>query len=159
MNGSTENRAPGASERSGGKGGVLTWVAASRMLPLVQRVVADVLACQGRLDRLQPEKDRLDSRRRTLAWPERARRYHLQEDIAGDERQLREALGELDALGVILLDPLTGQVGFPTLVNKRRAFFSWVPGEQTLAFWHYADDGERRPIPSAWTRADGRRKA
>jgi hypothetical protein len=156
MNGSTENRASGASEQFGGNDSVLTWLAASRRLPLVQRIVADVLACHRRLARLHPEKGRLDRRRRSLAWPERARRYQLEEEISGAEGHLREALAELDGLGVTLIDQATGQVGFPTMVNKRRAFFSWLPGEPALAYWHYADDGERRPIPAGWTR-EGRR--
>ena len=64
----------------------------------------------------------------------------------------------MDGLGVALLDVDAGRIGFPTLVNKRRAFFSWLPGEETLSFWQYADDGERRPIPASWTKGETRQK-
>ncbi len=158
MNGSTENRASGASERAGGRDKVLTWTAASRMLPLVRHIVADVMDCQTRLAKMQTEKDRLDRHRHDLSWPERSRRYQLQEEIAGGEGRLRDSLGELDGLGA-LLDRETGQVAFPTMVNKQRAFFSWRPGEEALAFWHYAAESERQPIPSNWTKVEaGRRK-
>jgi hypothetical protein len=158
MNGSTENRAPGAFEQSGGREVVLTWAAANRMLPLVRRIVADVMEVHSRLARMQSEKDRLDRERRTLAWPERSRRYQLDEAITADERHLRQALGELDGLGVALFDPETGLVGLPTAVNKRRAYFSWRPGEDGLTHWHYAEDAERRPIPANWTRTEARHK-
>jgi len=156
MNGSTENRASEASKKGGNHDRILTWVAANRMLPLVQRIVGDVLACQQRLATMQPEKERLDRHRRDLSWPDRARRYQLDDEIAGDERTLRAAYGELDGLGIALLDYDTGRVGFPTKVNNRRAYFSWLPSEATLGFWHYTDDEERRPIPASWTRSEVR---
>jgi hypothetical protein len=159
MNGSTENRASEAFEKRGSHDRILTWVAANRMLPLVQCIVAEVIECQHRLALMHPEKDRLDRHRRDLSWPERSRRYQLDEEIAAGERALRAAYVELDGLGVTLLDGATGAVGFPTMVNKRRAFFSWLPGEQSLEFWHYADDAERRPIPAGWARAEARANA
>ncbi|HEX5272214.1 MAG TPA: DUF2203 family protein, partial [Gemmataceae bacterium] len=119
MSGSNETRASEPFEKRGSHDRVLTWAAANRMLPLVRRVVADVLDCQRRLALMHPEKDRLDRHRNDLSWPERARRYHLDEDIASDERALRAAFAELEALGVALLDVETGRVGFPTKVNKR----------------------------------------
>jgi hypothetical protein len=159
MSGPNETRASEAFEKRGNHDRILTWVAANRMLPLVQRIVADLIACQHRLARLQPEKERLDRHRHDLSWPERSRRYQLDDEIASDERALRGAFLELDALGLSLLNGETGRVGFPTLVNKRRAFFSWLPGEEVLSFWQYADDDERRPIPASWTKGDARPKA
>ncbi len=158
MSGSNETRASEAFEKRGSHDRPLTWVAASRMLPLVRRVVADVLDCQRRLAQMHPEKDRIDRHRHDLSWPERARRYHLDEDIAAGERALRGAFTELDALGVSLLDVETGRVGFPTKINKRPAFFTWLPGEETLGFWQYAADDERRPIPVGWTKEETRLK-
>jgi hypothetical protein len=158
MNGSTGNRASEAFEKGGGHDRLHTWAAANRMLPLVQHIVAELIECQHRLAAMQPEKDRLDRQRRDLSWPERARRYHLDEDIAAGERDLRAAFSELDGLSVCLLDSETGRVGFPTKVNNRLAFFSWLPGEKALSFWQYADEDERRPIPAAWTKGDARQK-
>jgi len=158
MSGSRETRASEASDKRGSHDRILTWIAANRMLPLVQRVVTDVLDCQQRLATMLPEKERLDLHRRELSWPERARRYQLDEDIAAGEGALRAAYAELDGLGVSLLDVDKGYIGFPTMVNKRRAYFSWRPGEETLSFWQYADDEERRPIPASWTKSEARQK-
>ena len=158
MKGSAEDRASEASAQSSGRETILPWLVANRMLPLVQRIVADVLECRARLAQYQVEKDPLDRQRHTLVWAQRARRYQLQEDIVRDEGCLRLLLAELDSLGLILFDDLTGCVGFPTLVNKRPAFFSWMPGESTLAFWHYQEDSERKPIPATWMKTDSRRK-
>jgi hypothetical protein len=152
MSGFTENRASGASERSDGEPVILTWGAAGAMLPLVGRIAADVVRLHDRLARIGPEKERLDRMRHTLAWPDRARRYELQEEADALLKELQEAGAELETLGVALLHGPSGLVGFPTVVNDRPAYFSWRPGEERLAFWNYADDLIRRPVPTSWTR-------
>ena len=152
MSGFTEKRASGPSEQSGGEPIVLTWGAAGAMLPLVGRIAADVVRLHDRLARLLPEKDRLDRMRRALAWPDRARRYELQEEADAILKELQEMAAELEVLGVALLHGPTGLVGFPTVVNDRAAYFSWKPGEESLGFWNYADDLIRQPVPASWTR-------
>jgi hypothetical protein len=159
MNGFTERRTSDASEQAGGRDRVLTWGAATAMLPLVRRIAADVVGLYERLTRLQPERERLERRRRDLAWPDRARRYQLQDEAAAAEKERLAAAAELDALGVALLHAPTGLVGFPTVVNDRPAYFSWKPGEDALAFWNYADDLVRRPVPHEWTRPPAPRGA
>src|SRR5262245_60162820 len=153
MNGFTENRASGASERPGPNDRVLTWEASRAMLPLVSRIAQDVAGHHLRLARLQPERVRLERARRTLDWPGRRRRYQLQEESAAAEADLRHARAELEALGLTLLGPATGLVGFPTLGNDRRAFFNWKPGEDGPLFWSYAGESARRPVPASWTKA------
>lgn len=151
MSGFTGRRASGAPEQSGAEERVLTWGHSSAMLPLVARIARDILGHQELLSRLYSERDHLDRHRHGLSWPERSRRYQVNEEIAGIETSLRDVLTELDGLGLTLLDPAEGLVGFPTLVNDRRAYFSWKPGEERLGFWCYAGDLHRRSIPSEWT--------
>jgi hypothetical protein len=153
MNGSTENRAYGSFEKGQGQDAVLTWGTAGRMLPLVKSIIEDLAGHHRSLMRLLPEKERLDRRRRNLSWPERSRRYLLQEELAREEQGINNAMAELDSLGLSLIDADYSQVGFPTLVNNRRAFFSWRPGEESIQYWHFADDLDRRSIPMAWTKA------
>ncbi len=68
------------------------------------------------------------------------------------EKELAAVAAEMDALGVVLLNPHVGLIGFPTMVNNRPAFFSWQPDEETLGYWNFADDTTRRPIPDEWTK-------
>ena len=150
MSGFAENTAHDASEKPDRQESVIPLGTACRMLPLVRLIVQDVLADRLRLAHLQPERQRLDRQRRTLAWPERARRYQIQEEIAAAAQHLQAALEELESLGLELLDPSEGRVGFPTLVNNARAYFSWRPNEEGMHFWHFAGETLRRPIPAAW---------
>jgi hypothetical protein len=121
-----------------------------RMLPLVQRIVHDILASQRSLRHLQPEEEALDRKKRVLAWPERQRRYQVKDELAQTDLCLQDALTELRDLGVTLLDGEQGRVGFPTMVNNRRAYFSWHNGEDGLHSWQFADEDVTRPIPVAW---------
>jgi hypothetical protein len=158
MAGSTENRTSGAFEKSRGSGATFTWQKAQRMLPLVRHIVGDVLELQRHLRRMQAEKEHLDENRRSLAWPGRSRRYQLQEEITAEEQKLRGVLAELEGLGAVLVAADAGQVGFPTTVNNRPAFFSWQPGEEGLLHWHFAGDATRQPIPESWTKNEPRRR-
>jgi len=160
MNGFTEHQASGASEASGNHGAVMTWAAARSMLPLVRQIIADILRHGALLAQLRPEKTRLDQLRLSLAWPQRHRRYQLSEEIVQAEARLQEARAELDVLGVTLVDAEIGQVGFPTIVNNRRAFFSWRPQDENLDFWHFVENAHRRPVPADWKEpADNRRSS
>jgi hypothetical protein len=152
MNGYTENRAPGAFERPGPNDLVLTWGASHAMLPLVGRIVADIMHRHEQLARLRPEQVDLDRRRHTLAWPQRSRRYQVQEEVTAVEKELRQAHTELESLGVAVLHPASGLVGFPTIVNDRRAFFSWRPGEEDVLYWNFAGDPARHAVPASWTK-------
>ena len=150
MNGSKGYRAPDASEKPVESLPILSLTTVQKMLPLVQRIVDDYLRLQHNLFRLQPEEARLDRQRRDLAWPERQRRYEVKEQLAAAETAMQHAVEELGNLGVVLLDAELGRVGFPTMVNNRRAYFSWRLGEEGLHSWHFAEEEVVRPIPAAW---------
>jgi hypothetical protein len=123
---------------------------ARRMVPLLRRIVGDILLGQRSLEQLGLEQEALDQQKRTLDWPQRHRRYHVHEDYILAQRNLQDALAELEVLNVRLIDPLDGQVGLPTVVNGQLAFFSWKPTESTVQFWHFAAEKLRRTIPASW---------
>jgi hypothetical protein len=150
MNGSKGNAAFSAFEHPEGRDIVLNLNTANRMLPLVKRVVEDILADRKELDRLQPEQDRLERHKRELVWRERQRRYQVQDQLKSVDNHLEHALEELHELGLTLLDQEIGQIGFPTMVNDRRAFFCWKPGEDSLSTWQFAEEPIARPIPAVW---------
>ena len=60
---------------------VLDLPTVQKMLPLVRRIVADLLAAEQDNGSLLWELEGLDRNRRTLTWPERQRRYQIQDEI------------------------------------------------------------------------------
>jgi hypothetical protein len=121
-----------------------------KMLPLVQRIASDIVEGHRAIDGLQPEQNRLDKQRHSLTWPERKRRYEIREELGKAEKELEIAHAELRELGLVVLDELAGRIGFPTMVNNRRAYFSWLPSEEGLKNWRFADEDVDRPIPASW---------
>jgi hypothetical protein len=122
------------------------------MLPLVKQIVDDLLTNQKHLAGLHLEQERLDRQKRDLSWPERSRRYEVQEQVAAGDKNLQSALAELTSLGLVLVDLAVGRIGFPTVVNSRRAFFSWQHGEGDITHWHLPEEEERHTIPASWAK-------
>lgn len=120
---------------------------ANRTLPLVRRIVEDVVAqyrrWQDRVRELEivgagrsetnpvPRADELEREIQELA-----------SEIAGFER-------ELSALGIRLTDHAIGLVDFPSLVGGREVFLCWRIGEPAVQYWHDKEAGfaGRRPLP------------
>lgn len=140
------NRA-GASEKSRKKRQPLDLRTARRMLPLVQRIVTDIVSDAEQLARFTFEQDGLDRNKSTLSWPERQRRYAVQSEVSRLESRLDDQHRELDSLGAVLMNRALGYVGFPTLLNGKPAYFSWQLGEEGINYWHFDGESTRRPIP------------
>jgi len=150
MNSFAGNTASNAAGKPGSGRPVLTLNTSSQMLPLVRRIIKDIVEARANLARLSPELSELNRQRRTLSWPERSRRYLLTEVVATEETHLQQAKTELESLGLSVLDITTNLVGFPTVVNGRAAFFSWLPGEEGLRYWQFEGNPSRHAIPARW---------
>jgi hypothetical protein len=146
----TPRRAFGASAKSKRKDVTVDLPTARQMLPLVQSIVRDIVDHRSQLTKLHPEQENLDRHRRDLAWIERERRYHIQEEITAVEGAYKKAVSELRDLGLALVDDNSGRVAFPTRINGRPAVFTWQPGEDNVVYWSYEDEDLRRPIPNEW---------
>ena len=146
----TPRRAFGASAKSKRKDVNLDLPTARQMLPLVKSIVRDIVDRRLLLNRLHPEQESLERHRRDLAWVERERRYHIQEEITAAEGAYKQAVSELRDLGLSLVDVTLGRVAFPTRINGRPAVFTWQPDEESVQYWSYEDEDLRRPIPNEW---------
>jgi hypothetical protein len=61
---------------------------------------------------------------------------------------LREVLGELQAVEIVLRDLDRGLVDFPALRDGEEVYLCWVEGEDRIAWWHELDAGYagRQPL-------------
>jgi hypothetical protein len=62
--------------------------------------------------------------------------------------ELQRALGELQAMDVVLRDLERGLVDFPALRDGREVYLCWETGEDEIGFWHDTDSGYggRQPL-------------
>ena len=61
---------------------------------------------------------------------------------------LLEKIRDLNAMGAVLKDPMTGLIDFYTWHDGELVFLCWRHGEETINYWHGLEDGfqGRRPV-------------
>jgi hypothetical protein len=119
---------------------------ANRTLPLVRKIVEDIVQQHRRWRETILELDLVASTARATDPRERAEELErnaqaLAKEIDGYQR-------ELEALGIQLKDRRLGLVDFPSEMNGRHVLLCWRLGEGDVQFWHEVDGGytSRQPL-------------
>lgn len=119
---------------------------ANRTLPLVRRIVADIVALHTRWRDTIVALDVLASAQRSDE--PNVRGEELEREAQTLAREIDECQRELNALGIFLKDRRQGLVDFPTMMNGRRVLLCWRLGEPEVLYWHEEDAGfpGRQPL-------------
>jgi hypothetical protein len=119
---------------------------ANRTLPLVRRIVEDVVRSHGRWQEAIIELDLLVPGVRA-EFPD-PRATALEREIQSIARDIDQFQGELDALGIQLKDRRIGLIDFPSEMDGRRVLLCWRLGEPSVQYWHDEQGGYagRRPL-------------
>lgn len=116
---------------------IFTPAEATRTLPLVRRIVQDILGIGRELRQLW-ERDELSERE--------------EERAAEIAEQLEEHFRELDQIGCSFRSPdfSMGLVDFPSIIDGVTVLLCWRDDEPTLGFYHEPHTGYagRKPIPA-----------
>src|SRR5215203_7296247 len=119
---------------------------ANRTLPLVRRIVEDVVREHQRWQETIAELDVLVVEARSdLPDPRIVALERRAQDIA---REIDAFQSELDSLGIQLKDRRIGLVDFPSELDGRRVLLCWRLGEPSVQYWHDEDAGfaGRQPL-------------
>jgi hypothetical protein len=70
-------------------------------------------------------------------------------------QRAKDAIEEIDAIGVQVKDLDTGLLDFPCLLEGETVLLCWKRGEERIEFWHRIEDGfaGRQPIDARFRRA------
>ena len=120
---------------------------ANRALPLVRRIVEDVVSQYRRWQDRVRELEALNAVR--TAADEVPRAAELEREIQALAVEIDGFRRELRDLGLEVKDYALGLVDFPGVVGGREVFLCWRIGEPAVQFWHDKDVGYsgRRPLP------------
>jgi hypothetical protein len=112
---------------------------ANQTLPLVKRIVADIVAMHDQALDLQ---EKLESSRDTKNAPAVQSRL----DAAMD--RLKDLVDELSGIGCELKDYQTGLIDFIGRHQGRDVYLCWKLGEERIGYWHELNAGfaGRKPI-------------
>lgn len=118
---------------------------ANKMLPLVQRIVRDIVDLyrdvHERRERLEMLRRRSGASRRTETTPYSEEVEHMEQEIDRDIDRLNDFTSELHRLGVELKDPVQGLVDFYARMDGRDVYLCWKLGEDEVGYWHELDGG------------------
>jgi hypothetical protein len=83
-------------------------------------------------------------------YPQRRRRYEVQDEVERLASQERSILAELRKLGVEIGSVARGELLFPCLVDDRPAAFIWYDGEERPTCFRVRGEQELKRIPERW---------
>lgn len=119
---------------------------ANRTLPLVRRIVEDIVREHRRWQEAIVELDLLVSGARADLPDPRA--VALEREVQTIARDIDQFQGELEALGIQLKDRCIGLIDFPSEMDGRRVLLCWRLGEPSVQYWHDEQSGYagRQPL-------------
>lgn len=126
---------------------IYTLEEAERALPLVRRIVADILRAyrdwQGAVDRYE-----IAVAGAVAEEPEAAEVEALRSAVNLRADEVARYLEELQTLGCEFKDFRLGLVDFHALLDDRLVFLCWQMGEHGITHWHELDSGlaGRQPV-------------
>ena len=104
-----------------------TLAEANRSLPLVTRIVRDIVNSHERATALQGRVEEAATSRETLS---------LQQQLDATLERLQDYVDELTTIGIELKDYETGLIDFPGRHQGRDVFLCWKLGEEKVGHWH-----------------------
>lgn len=119
---------------------------ANRTLPLVSRIVGDIVALYPRWrERVRQYELRAAGARADRPDP---RAQELERELLGLQQEIEGCRRELEALGVQLKDYAMGLVDFPGEIGGRAVCLCWRFGEPAVEHWHECNAGfaGRQPL-------------
>ena len=117
---------------------------ANSTLPLVRRIVTDIVAAHTERTELVKEYAHLDHDLQVM----KARRNELDEQLRDLTDRINAHIDELEKLGVLFKGFEPGLVDFYAMMDDREVFLCWKMGETEVQIWHEVDAGfaGRQPL-------------
>lgn len=127
---------------------LFTLAEANRTLPLVRRVVADIMAAYPAWKDLVAQYELIAAHARP-EWGESPEQLSLKAEIDAVAVKINGFLQELEQVGCEFKGFDEGLVDFHGRLEEREILWCWKIGEERIAHWHELDAGfaGRQPIP------------
>jgi hypothetical protein len=126
---------------------------ANKTLPLVRRIVTDIVAAHAERAELIKEYAHLDHDLEAM----KIRRRELDELLRDLTDRINAHIDELEKIGVVFKGFEPGLVDFYAMMDNREVFLCWKLGETQIDYWHELDAGYagRQLLPGHVVDGDG----
>ena len=121
---------------------------ANRSLPLVKRVVGDIVKTHALAMKLQHEVERHPNGKQQQKQQQQQSPATLQEQLDTCMNKLEDFVDELSEIGCELKDYQMGLIDFVGRHEGRDVYLCWKLGEERITHWHELDSGfaGRQPV-------------
>jgi hypothetical protein len=118
---------------------------ANRSLPLVKRVVGDIVKTHAQAMKLQREMERHSGGKQQ---PQPPTATAIQNELDACMAKLEDFVDELSDIGCELKDYQVGLIDFVGQHDGRDVYLCWKLGEERITHWHELDGGYagRQPV-------------
>jgi len=124
-------------DSTAGQRAAFTPCSATNMLPLIRRIVADMLQLSRSIDAQREQLRGIDKLPETIDQADyREELSDIRGSLVDDERRLEVCFNELTALGLEVHQPFDGSIDFPAVHNRRRVRLGWHPEDERVEHWH-----------------------
>ncbi|MDE0961368.1 MAG: DUF2203 domain-containing protein [Planctomycetota bacterium] len=132
-----------------GQSSLVTVDTANKMMPLLERVVTDIVEVWDGIIQKRTELECLEKnpiRVENAQCAEAAQDLKLELNLLID--RINGYIREVEDLGCFVQEFKRGVINFPTLYVGRKVFLCWRPGDDEVCHWHELDESftERTPI-------------
>jgi len=117
-----------------------TLAEANRTLPLVKRIVADLITLHPEWRDLVAQYELVSGQARA-EWGESTDQLALRGRIDDIARQINDFLLELDQIGCVFKGFEPGLVDFYGKLDEKEIFWCWKQGEDRIEHWHELETG------------------
>ena len=126
---------------------------ANRTLPLVKRIVQDIMVVYPQWKDLVAQYELVASKARP-EWGESQEQLDLKNQIDALAARINDFLGELEQIGCEFKGFDEGLVDFHGHLEEREILWCWKSGEERITHWHELDAGfaGRQPLPDVLMR-------
>ncbi|MGE3163778.1 MAG: DUF2203 domain-containing protein [Planctomycetota bacterium] len=123
------------------KSKILSLEEANRMLPLLERIVRDLMKTWNGIIQKRTELELLEKSPESLRDPQRDEQV---QELKGDLNRLIDRINgyirEVEELGCFVEEFKRGIINFPSLYVGRKVFLCWKPGDEGVQHWHELDE-------------------
>jgi hypothetical protein len=136
---------------------------AQTLLPVLQSLLRTAIAAKHDAEDIERDFEQLRTRLFTTGGMLLDIKHWARRRAERDKavQRVKDALAEIDAIGVQVKDLDIGLLDFPCVVEDRLILLCWKLGEEKIAHWHSVEEGfaGRKPIDERIANAKGRRKS
>ena len=114
---------------------------ATATLPLVRRVVRDLLALQEQMVLQRRQLAGIEQLSKTVECEtHREELTDVKVSLAQDREHWDACIAELQSLGLEVEEPFTGHIDFPARLGRRPIRLCWYMDEESVQHWHEVDE-------------------